>query len=434
MPFPYSGQAFHFRWGAPRVCVRDEDVVRDESCWLFASHFFKALGVGKSVQDAFDCGVTVLDCSQDPDLRSNACSFALLPANGDHSEVFLPTCTNMRASQSLTVKSCKSWGAVLPPIEDFLGREVDVYRLVRVVDSRRYVEVHGEPGVGKTALLAELGRFLHQRKEVFHEVRWINHSEACTAGLEDLHLRLEDMPRHRVLLLVDTDAALAWPQVQALLHTTKDVHLLAASSGRGADTGPVAIAAGLKPIRFPLGPLDPLAQAQLLLRRTGRPLFTFELLDEVGRPAPVPPQQEVSLLCPRAPADFLALAGQPKLRALGGNPARIVAMAQQLSESPPPFFTAAISSSAVASISCSVGQRRVRLLRPDGRTKDEWISQESRISDILELFAPRELGSSADIFIDGCHAQLNMPLSSFEEDPGLGILVIEFRRRDSDDW
>jgi len=73
-------------------------------------------------------------------------------------------------------------------------------------------------------------------------------------------------------------------------------------------------------------------------------------------------------------------------------------------------------------------------MRPDGRTKDEWISQESHIADVLELFAPRELGDSADIFIAGCHAQLNMPLSSFKEDPSLGILVIEFRRRDGDDW
>lgn len=421
------------------ICVRDEDTVRDESCLLFASHFFKALRAGKSVKDAFDCGVTVLECSQDADLRCNACAFVLLPEGGDHTEVFSETCRTPSFMPSPSCGHGGSWGALLPPVEDFLGRDVDMYRLLRVVDSRRYVEVHGEPGIGKTALLAEAGRFLHLRQEVFHEVRWVDHSEACMAGLEDLYLRLQDAPRRRVLLLIDTDAALAWPQVEAFLRITKNVHLLIACSGNGGGSiaRPVAVAAGLKAMRFPLGPLDALAQAQLLLRRAGRPLFTFELQGEPGQPAPVPAQHEVSILHPHCPADFLALAGQPKLHALGGNPARIVAMAQQLSESPPPMLMHTMSASDLLTVPRSSGcvsQRRARLMRPDGKTKDEWLSKESKIADVIQMFAPREMRDSADIFIDGCRAQPSMPISSFRDDPSQGILVIEFRSRNGDDW
>ena len=50
-------------------------------------------------------------------------------------------------------------------VEDFMGREVDIHRILVLlaVQRRRFVVVHGCAGEGKTALLAELGRFVKLR-------------------------------------------------------------------------------------------------------------------------------------------------------------------------------------------------------------------------------------------------------------------------------
>merc|ERR1711865_571919 len=110
---------------------------------------------------------------------------------------------------------------------------------------------------------------------------------------EGLRQRLAANPvRHRVLLLLDEPDASMWNQVLPLLRFGSVHTVLAAPSQQkafmaesdasaGAHVlGPAAhaaMASGLKPVSFELGPLEPLAQVRLFLRRAPRPLSVAEL-------------------------------------------------------------------------------------------------------------------------------------------------------------
>lgn len=408
---------------------------------MFARHFFSALHAGRSVKDAFDCGVAVLACHDEAILQSDACAFVLLPCGADHSEKFMGESMSSRPAPSLPPDG-GYWGALPPCVEDFLGREVDTQALFRLASSRRCIELQGESGVGKSALMAEVGRFALLRKESFHEVRWISEVTAETEqGLQDLRERLAAGPQQqrRVLLLIDNPAAIGWLSVRALLCMAR-VHTIVAAAGSSsleASAGPVIAAAGLKLVRFPVPPLEPIAQARLLLRRSSRPLYSFEVSEELGVSLKArPPSATASILCPRCPADFLALASSPLLRDLGGIPARIVAAAHKLrsvavEEKTPPLPECQPLSPARPSIQKLA---KVRLVRPDGRTRDELLPQEWLISDVISRLAPREMCGAADVFIKGFRAQPSMPLMAFQDLEEQGLLLLEFRVQAGDDW
>lgn len=224
---------------------------------------------------------------------------------------------------------CHRWvdlGARCPPIEDLFGREADVHRLLHLIHARRYVEVRGERGIGKSTLLTETGRFLSMRRDTFVEVRWIDngkgdvHSRQDTAtGLDCLASRLAFNPsRNRVLLLLDELDAEIWSKLQPLLRFSS-VHMLAApsqnsklsesdaSAGGNAfacigQAAHAAIAAGLKPVTFELGPLEPFAQVRLFLRRAPRPLRAAELHCK-----PASPNDDI-FQPPQRPSEYLSLA------------------------------------------------------------------------------------------------------------------------------
>lgn len=234
------------------VCVKDECEVRDSSCKVFARDFFAALRAGRSVKEAFDCGVAVLAHGQDVAFRSDASAFALLPANADHTEVFAPGGAHIAVEPAI---EGGAWGSLQAPVEDFLGREVDQHRLIQQVHQRRFVEVVGEPGVGKSALTAEVGRFLQLRSQRFAEVRWVDGVDSrlraeCSAGLEALRARLALEPMRRVLLLVDDAACFQWAPLWPLLRFS-GVHVIFAGSSPSDDS-----------VSSPSATVDPYKNAQ----------------------------------------------------------------------------------------------------------------------------------------------------------------------------
>eukprot|EP00931_Biecheleriopsis_adriatica_P066036 TRINITY_DN40460_c0_g1_i1.p1 TRINITY_DN40460_c0_g1~~TRINITY_DN40460_c0_g1_i1.p1 ORF type:complete len:186 (+),score=20.21 TRINITY_DN40460_c0_g1_i1:3-560(+) len=183
---------------------------------------------------------------------------------------------------------------------------------------------------------------------------------------------------------------------------------------------------------FTLGPLEPLAQSKLFLRRASRPLCKSDF----GQ------TEDMKVLAPQLPdSDLLTLAETPRLQVLNGNPRHIIAEAQSLS-----FKQAGravgqdadlsdASSSVVSTPRDSAGSlRRVRLVRPDGKTRDEWLRRETLISDLVVKHSPKALEGMAEVVIMGCRAQPESTLNDFPDNEDLGLLVLELRAREEDDW
>jgi len=430
------------------VCVRNEDEVRDASCQLFARDFWAALQAGRTVKEAFDCGKAVLTWSQESHMSHDAQSFVLLPEGADHDERFAPASGAMLGPPLLSPPG-GSWGSLSPAVEDFVGREVDVYRLLELVSRRRFVQVKGDRGVGKSAVLAEAGRFLLFRREAFEEVRYVagsardEVSEELVSGLGNLLQRLVASPQRRVLLIIDDPNPEVWIRVQAVLQFGK-VHVVHSLSG-DAVSRPArsAVDAGLKPAVFCIGPLDPVTQVQLFLCRAPRPLRAWELGKGQGAVALSGGNGVVKP--PQKPADFMRLAETPLFRGLGGSPRRIVDAAVQLGTA---FQARSLSGDESAGPCNSVqqppssrlgpqrsGRRRVRLVRPDGKVKDEWLPAGASLADVLVGHCPKTLRGAADIFIGGCRAPSEATLTDFHDNVELGLLVLEFHPRDhEDDW
>merc|ERR1719263_975386 len=177
------------------------------------------------------------------------------------------------------------------------------------------------------------------------------------------------------------------------------MHMAESDASAGAHMAVhAAMASGLKPVPFELGPLEPLASVRLFLQRAPRPLSTSELYCK-----PVGPADGI-VQPPQRPVDFIRLAESPLFEALGGNPAQLVNAAARLGFSlpsvevdpdpalfrtspiPEPALPRSFSADACAGPcrnqfssefieSFSSGgapvstRRRVRLLRPDGKSR-----------------------------------------------------------------
>lgn len=289
-------------------------------------------------------------------MRRDAGSFVLLPEDGDHSETFAPS-AGLPPAVSPPLPDGGVWGRLPPPIEDFIGREVELETLVQLLCSRRFVGLVGPSGIGKSALLVEAGRFLHlRRQEPFDEVRWLggvgkqqhvgNHD--VLLGLQELYDRLKAVPRRRVLLLLDDMAAFGLSELWPLLQF-EGVHIsFSVTDGATADSllqaEDAAQELGLKPLRFSLGPLEGFAQARLLLLRVQRPLFKGEILGWAGPGAPDAPHGILRMEGSTwQAAELAALANGPLLREVGGSPRRILAAARGLLQNPPKGHTLAPS-------------------------------------------------------------------------------------------
>jgi len=427
------------------VCVRDEDDVRDESCRLFARDFWSALRTGRTVKEAFDCGVAVLASSEEQHLRRDALKFVLLPKEHDHSDAFVPAVGACLLPRPQPCGSGKSASA-LPLVEDYLGREVDVHRLLLLVQSRRFVEVQGEPGIGKTTLLAEACRFLLPRQDYFDEVHWIDGgSDQILKGervqqLDALRRSAPNLGQRRALFIVDNSESIDWDPFQNFLRFdgAHIVHAIMGDAAQAAKDQPsacVAMKAGLKPVFFELGQLDPVLRVQLFLRRAPRPVYQHEV--HCGEALPIANRSVV--VPPQRPSELIRLADARLFSELGGNPRRIVEAAMRLNSrsfsgrSPKCFSTSSRLSEASqlggATESVGITWCKVRLIRPDGTTRDEWLSSTLTIGEVLHEYCPCSLSGAADIYISGCRTPRDAKLSDFS-----GPLLLEFRAQRGDCW
>jgi hypothetical protein len=424
------------------VCVRDEHSVLDSSCRLFARHFFIGLGAGRGVLQAFECGVAALKACPCHRVQEDCHKFALLPEDGDHDECFTSGSSFKPAPTTSSHPEALGWGILPARAEDFVGREFDVHRLLILLRSecheRRLVLLCGEPGMGKSALMVEVGRFVQSRGALFDEVRWLTMSNSslaefpieCEQGLDDLYRRVLAAPRWRVLLLIDSPLLFFWRPVRQLLNV-QSVHAVVAVNGMMVDLDAEAVKAGVKPVRFRLGPPDSLAQAQMFLGRAARELYASEVHPQSACDA----RTTDKVWEARRPADYIGLAMSRLVRPLGGNPRKIVEAAQALSSSDAvlrvPESRRQDRDDATAEGDLSGGPARphlkVRLMLPDGKETCEWLPSNMLMRDVLRERSPSKYRGNVNIFVEGCLAQPDMCLASFGQMRSEELLLMELR-------
>ena len=107
--------------------------------------------------------------------------FLLLPRDGDHNvpifanapirNLSKPGLTRTKSGQKLTRTSSGSFsdlGKLLPSVPDnFLGRNVDMYRVMGYTKERRVVTLLGPEGSGKSALAIATANYIDERSESF---------------------------------------------------------------------------------------------------------------------------------------------------------------------------------------------------------------------------------------------------------------------------
>jgi len=155
------------------VAVSLDEPLLDAAAVAFTRAFYHALSVGDSVRRAFDGGVEAVAASPrvGPDWASK---FELLPEDGDHTAKVLPR-SLMRRKVLVPApppgppprwppRATLSQNAPRPP-EDFLGREVDAFKVLDALLARRrrFVSLVGPVGVGKSALAAFVAEYVDAR-------------------------------------------------------------------------------------------------------------------------------------------------------------------------------------------------------------------------------------------------------------------------------
>jgi len=148
--------------GVPHVvAVRLESPVYDDAAREFARQFYLALVAGKSVQQAFDIGRSVIRAMPGlPSAATESEKFLLLPEGVDHNiSVFAG------AAPGQWHASTRSGSSNLPSgAEHFTGRNIETQAAVDAVLGSRLVTVKGAPGIGKTAVAIAAARYIAERR------------------------------------------------------------------------------------------------------------------------------------------------------------------------------------------------------------------------------------------------------------------------------
>jgi hypothetical protein len=177
--------------GVPHVvCCQQESELKDTAALAFTRQFYLALAIGHTVKESFEQGckaVRVTPNLKNPDEEMK--KFLLLPEDGDHNvpifnakpvPVWPLHAGNVHArggstirrqslliggarSSELSVRNMMQEDPSPSPPDVFLGREVDMFRVLENVLKKRLVSVVGDVGVGKSSLVRALCHYINER-------------------------------------------------------------------------------------------------------------------------------------------------------------------------------------------------------------------------------------------------------------------------------
>ena len=193
--------------GVPHVvCCQQDSQLMDSAALVFTRAFYLALAIGRTVKDSFEIGRQAVEVApQVPNPTEETKKFVLLPKDGKHDvPVFnaekidswpklnseLPA-TGVRRSGSIASRQNSSKiGSVrgyenvtggsalqdinLPtPPQSFLGREIDMYKVLNAILDKKFVNIIGQKGLGRSSLAAALCQYINQRRSTFIEIEYI---------------------------------------------------------------------------------------------------------------------------------------------------------------------------------------------------------------------------------------------------------------------
>ena len=186
--------------GVPHVvCCRQESELKDTAALAFTRQFYLSLAVGNTVKDSFDIGCNAVRAT--PNLRNAETEmekFRLLPENGNHNVpifnakpvyewprgLLVDKVSSMgrsrrrrvrggtRASE-LSVRNMIQEDPSPSPSQFFLGREVELYQVLRQVLETRLVSVVGEAGIGRSSLVCALCHYINERASTMIDIERI---------------------------------------------------------------------------------------------------------------------------------------------------------------------------------------------------------------------------------------------------------------------
>lgn len=218
--------------GVPHVvCCQQEFELKDTAALAFTRQFYLSLAIGHTVQESFEQGCRAVRAT--PNLRdaeSEMKKFLLLPKDGNHNvPIFnassvpewpkLKTSENQRRSyrkskaaaprgrsmygagtkqSELGVRNMMQEDPSPTPPQFFLGREVEMYFVLKSILAKRLVSVVGESGVGRSSIVCAVCHYINERastiiaieKIYFVKAKQSRRGDCCRSLLEQLQRKL----------------------------------------------------------------------------------------------------------------------------------------------------------------------------------------------------------------------------------------------------
>lgn len=257
--------------GVPHVvCCQQESQLMDSAALSFTRAFYLALAFGRTLKDAFEIGKhAVLSSATVSNPDEEMQKFMLLPEDGDHD---VPIFTAEQVSEWPTIGGVNNArsdvnNSLPAPPQGFLGREVDMYHGLNLVLNRRFVNIVGPSGIGRSSLASALCHYIDDRKStlLFDDIYYVKmkrpvvgdasspiislHNQLVSAGrVQDTEgaADLDDIIRDILTSLKHTKSLLVFDKLEMLdgtseaqdLHfflgqifdQTNDVHVLVTSN------------------------------------------------------------------------------------------------------------------------------------------------------------------------------------------------------------
>jgi hypothetical protein len=221
--------------GVPHVvCCQQESELKDAAALAFTRQFYLALAVGHTVKESFDQGCKAVRATPNlKDAEKEMKKFVLLPRDGNHqvpifnakpvmewprAVIEKPSSKARRSNRGRGVHRSKSVylggakGSELSvrnmmqedpspsPPQFFLGREVDMYFVLKAVLGKRLVSVVGESGVGRSSLVCALCHYINERASTilgidhiyFIKAKQGRRQDRCRALIDQLMRKLAE--------------------------------------------------------------------------------------------------------------------------------------------------------------------------------------------------------------------------------------------------
>jgi len=166
--------------GVPHVvCCHHPEIFRDKAANSFLKNFYRALATNKSLKQAFDHAQESVRVEE---ITKDVKRYVLLPRKGDDDPyhdvpIFfraqVPENTLDEFSETLLLEESRK---TLPKVPKyFIGREVDMCRVLDSLRVEKIIRIGGTRGMGKSSLAAAVCRYVQKRPKSFkyHDVFWL---------------------------------------------------------------------------------------------------------------------------------------------------------------------------------------------------------------------------------------------------------------------